>query len=534
MAAVSYTLIIILILSLGGDGAWGSGGQLAGIGAALCSASPGAAAPPTPTTASGGCLPGGDRGHDLHPGGCRAQCGRRRRPGRGADPPRRRPALLLGFGLPGGGAARGPAWWWRTASASRQGSHDAARPLRPPTGSPWWRRPRSWRRCLSPASRGEDDGDEPGAPGPRTSGPTRARMAAVAAGLGEALAAADPACAAAYRAAAEAYAADLLALDAEIEALLAGIPAERRKLVTSHHTLGYFADRYGFEVLGAIIPGGATYAEPSPADLAALVNLLRREGVRAVFAENTRPGRAGRDAGRRAGRGSGGGDPLHGCPRRARLRRGDLPRHAAARTPSASPPRPGGTRDHGGAFRPECGRGLADRALLVRLHAAGPGRRGARRADHLGGGHLGDPPRPVLHGRRPGPRGAPRHRRGGAPGPEPGGRGGGGGGGDGGGHLPGAPHHPPVGGHRHRPALRGDARPGGDHHLPERVVRRGPGGHPLRRRARGTTWGDLVLQGAAAVVALGGVALFYRPLLVLCFNEQKAATLGLRPAWPTS
>ena len=45
----------------------------------------------------------------------------------------------------------------------------------------------------------------------------------------------------------------------------------------------------------------------------------------------------------------------------------------------------------------------------------------------------------------------------------------------------------------------------------------------------GTTWGDLALQGAAAVVALGGVVLFYRPLLVLCFNEQKAATLGLRP-----
>jgi manganese/iron transport system permease protein len=45
----------------------------------------------------------------------------------------------------------------------------------------------------------------------------------------------------------------------------------------------------------------------------------------------------------------------------------------------------------------------------------------------------------------------------------------------------------------------------------------------------GTTWGDLALQGAAAVVALGGVTLFYRPLLVLCFNEQKAATLGLRP-----
>ena len=45
----------------------------------------------------------------------------------------------------------------------------------------------------------------------------------------------------------------------------------------------------------------------------------------------------------------------------------------------------------------------------------------------------------------------------------------------------------------------------------------------------GTTRGDLVLQGVVAAVALGGIVLFYRPLLVLSFNEQKAATLGLRP-----
>lgn len=45
----------------------------------------------------------------------------------------------------------------------------------------------------------------------------------------------------------------------------------------------------------------------------------------------------------------------------------------------------------------------------------------------------------------------------------------------------------------------------------------------------GTSWGDLVIQGVAAAIAVGGVVLFYRPLLVLSFNEQKAATLGLRP-----
>ncbi len=45
----------------------------------------------------------------------------------------------------------------------------------------------------------------------------------------------------------------------------------------------------------------------------------------------------------------------------------------------------------------------------------------------------------------------------------------------------------------------------------------------------GTSKGDLVMQAVAAALALGGGTLLYRPLLVLCFNEQKAATLGLRP-----
>jgi zinc/manganese transport system substrate-binding protein len=114
-----------------------------------------------------------------------------------------------------------------------------------------------------------------------------ARMAEVATGLGEALSAADPSCATAYRAAAASYRQQLEALDAEIGGILAAVPPESRKLVTNHHTLGYFADRYGFEVIGAIIPGGSTLAEPSPADLAALVEVLRTAGVRAVFAENT-------------------------------------------------------------------------------------------------------------------------------------------------------------------------------------------------------------------------------------------------------
>jgi zinc/manganese transport system permease protein len=45
----------------------------------------------------------------------------------------------------------------------------------------------------------------------------------------------------------------------------------------------------------------------------------------------------------------------------------------------------------------------------------------------------------------------------------------------------------------------------------------------------GSTEGDLLLQGGAAAVALGGVILFYRPLMALCFDEQKAEALGMRP-----
>ena len=84
---------------------------------------------------------------------------------------------------------------------------------------------------------------------------------------------------------ADAYAAELEALDEEIEAILAPVHAEDRKLITNHDALGYFAARYGFEVIDTVIPGGATLADPSSAELAALVERIREEGVKAIFAE---------------------------------------------------------------------------------------------------------------------------------------------------------------------------------------------------------------------------------------------------------
>lgn len=92
---------------------------------------------------------------------------------------------------------------------------------------------------------------------------------------------------AAWSTRAEAYAAELVGADEQIEAILSVIPAERRLLVTNHDSLGYFAARYGFEVLGTVFPGGSTLSDPSSAELAALVGIIEREQVTAIFAETT-------------------------------------------------------------------------------------------------------------------------------------------------------------------------------------------------------------------------------------------------------
>jgi zinc/manganese transport system substrate-binding protein len=70
---------------------------------------------------------------------------------------------------------------------------------------------------------------------------------------------------------------------------LAALPHERRKLVTGHESMGYFADRYGFELIGAVVPGLTSQAEVSAADLAALEATIEREGVPAIFTEMGTP-----------------------------------------------------------------------------------------------------------------------------------------------------------------------------------------------------------------------------------------------------
>jgi ABC-type Zn uptake system ZnuABC Zn-binding protein ZnuA len=94
---------------------------------------------------------------------------------------------------------------------------------------------------------------------------------------------ADPAGADTYQANAARYLDQLTQLDRDLESQFSQIPPENRKLVTAHDAFPYFARRYGFELIGAVLSGEAQ--EPSPNQMIALIRQVRQLGVRAVFTE---------------------------------------------------------------------------------------------------------------------------------------------------------------------------------------------------------------------------------------------------------
>ena len=100
-----------------------------------------------------------------------------------------------------------------------------------------------------------------------------------------ALSAADPAQASLFAQNGTAYKQVLDKADAEIRALIDAIPVGNRKVVTNHDALGYFFDRYGLEFIGAIIPTTSKDAQASAKELAALQDLIEKEGVKAILAE---------------------------------------------------------------------------------------------------------------------------------------------------------------------------------------------------------------------------------------------------------
>ncbi|MGA2477625.1 MAG: metal ABC transporter substrate-binding protein [Spirochaetia bacterium] len=95
----------------------------------------------------------------------------------------------------------------------------------------------------------------------------------------------DPSGEKTYNANAEAYIAQLRELDKWIAAECAGLPPAERKLVTNHESLGYFADRYGFRIIGTLIPSVSTEASPTAQQIARLIDGLRAAGAKAVFLE---------------------------------------------------------------------------------------------------------------------------------------------------------------------------------------------------------------------------------------------------------
>ena len=129
--------------------------------------------------------------------------------------------------------------------------------------------------------------------------PRNAQRAVAA--IRDGLSRADPSGKAVYARNAAAYLRRLRRLDAAVARCIDSVPAAQRRLVTTHDALGYFAARYGIEVVGALIPSLSTQAQPSAGDTATLVEQIRDEGVKAVFPESSLNPKLERAVSREAG-----------------------------------------------------------------------------------------------------------------------------------------------------------------------------------------------------------------------------------------
>jgi zinc/manganese transport system substrate-binding protein len=104
------------------------------------------------------------------------------------------------------------------------------------------------------------------------------------ANIRDALIAADPAGKDAYLANAAAYLAKLDALEREVREVIAKIPADRRRVITSHNAFGYFQNAYGVNFIAP--QGVSTEAEASAKDVAAIIAQIKKQKAAAVFLEN--------------------------------------------------------------------------------------------------------------------------------------------------------------------------------------------------------------------------------------------------------
>jgi len=102
--------------------------------------------------------------------------------------------------------------------------------------------------------------------------------------IARALAGADPARANAYRQRLREYKAKIEALDRHVRDELGAIPAEKRRVITSHDAFGYFAEAYGIAFIAPL--GVSTETEPSARDIAGIIGQIKQAKIPAVFLEN--------------------------------------------------------------------------------------------------------------------------------------------------------------------------------------------------------------------------------------------------------
>jgi zinc/manganese transport system substrate-binding protein len=136
---------------------------------------------------------------------------------------------------------------------------------------------------IKPRERAGSDGHDHGRADPHA-WQSVANAKIYVANIRDALIAADPAAKATYDANATAYLAKLDALEREVRDAVAKVPAERRRVITSHDSFGYFEDAYGVTFVAP--QGVSTEAEASAKDVAAIIAQIRKQRIPAVFLEN--------------------------------------------------------------------------------------------------------------------------------------------------------------------------------------------------------------------------------------------------------
>lgn len=103
--------------------------------------------------------------------------------------------------------------------------------------------------------------------------------------IADGLALVDPKGADVYQISAQSYSDRLRELDAWIAAEVESMPAARRLLVTNHQSLGYFAQRYGFTIVGTVFPTTTGEGSPSARQMAELISAIEESGAPAIFLE---------------------------------------------------------------------------------------------------------------------------------------------------------------------------------------------------------------------------------------------------------